>query len=215
MIQTWLADILPLMDENLYESLYRLLPLHRQQKADALRRPEDRARSVGAWILYQKMCRFYRLPADAPFNLSHSGRYALCSVDTAYKRLKSSGSSLGCDIEMLGKFHPGIIRHFFCPAETDYIRSQKTAALRTDAFYRYWVLKESFMKATGLGMRLELKSFEIRIGANGPELIRQPADFPGRYFYQEYEPRKGDAKIAVCSSSSEFGPLKQIALSGE
>ena len=34
---------------------------------------------------------------------------------------------------------------------------------RPDEFFKYWVLKESYMKYTGLGMNLELDSFEIII----------------------------------------------------
>ena len=57
-------------------------------------------------------------------------------------------------------------------------------------FYRYWVLKESFMKATGLGMRLALDSFELDLGAAAPALRRSPSaeawrfrefDFGGGY----------------------------------
>ena len=33
-----------------------------------------------------------------------------------------------------------------------------------DEFFKYWVLKESYMKYTGLGMNLKLDSFEIKIG---------------------------------------------------
>ncbi len=32
-----------------------------------------------------------------------------------------------------------------------------------DEFFKYWVLKESYMKYTGLGMNLKLDSFEIII----------------------------------------------------
>jgi 4'-phosphopantetheinyl transferase len=34
----------------------------------------------------------------------------------------------------------------------------------SNEFFRYWVLKESYMKYTGLGFNLELDQFEILIG---------------------------------------------------
>lgn len=211
MIQTWFADVTPLLEKQIYERYYLLLPAWRREKADRLRRPQDKARSAGAWALYQQMRRFYQLSGEAPFNLSHSGKYALCSVCTG-RFVNGSGApvSVGCDIEMLGEFHPEIPRRFFCPAEADDILTRENGTLQTAAFYRYWVLKESFIKATGLGMKLDLQSFEIHIGETGPELIRQPQGFPGKYYYKEYEPPEKDARIAVCSQVSSFGELRQF-----
>ena len=64
--------------------------------------------------------------------------------------------------------------------------SGKTPEERADIFYRYWVLKESFLKATRFGMKLSLDSFEIRLG-NPPVLIRKPDLFRQDYYYREYE----------------------------
>lgn len=47
---------------------------------------------------------------------------------------------------------------------------------RNELFFRYWTLKESFMKATGLGMKLPLDSFSIIIGKNGGISVRQNLD---------------------------------------
>ena len=35
---------------------------------------------------------------------------------------------------------------------------------RCEEFYRLWTLKESFMKVTGLGMKLPLDSFCFQLG---------------------------------------------------
>ena len=89
---------------------------------------------------------------------------------------------------------------------------QETEECRAEAFYRYWVLKESFVKAVREGLRLELQSFEIRIEKGGPVLIRQPEAYPETYYYHEYELEAGDAKCAVCSTSPEFSELRIIEL---
>ena len=44
------------------------------------------------------------------------------------------------------------------------------------AFYRYWVLKESFMKATRYGMKLGLDTFEILCDEKGARLLNQPKE---------------------------------------
>lgn len=101
----------------------------------------------------------YRLGDEAVFNLSHSGEFALCSIDDS----AGEGIQLGCDIEEMRQLRLGVAEHFFCESELEYILKQKTEDAQKEVFYRYWVLKESFMKATRLGTRLGLNEFEIKI----------------------------------------------------
>ncbi|MDO4312605.1 MAG: 4'-phosphopantetheinyl transferase superfamily protein [Eubacteriales bacterium] len=217
MIQTWIADITPLLNNQIYEKYYTDLPKWRKEKADRLHYAGDRARSVGAWILYQHMREEYGISREAVYNLSHSGRYALCSVkvenaagsgDTAIFQNEERVTRLGCDIEMIKDFRPGIAKRFYCPAEEAFILEQEDETCRAEAFYRYWVLKESFLKATGQGLKLDLRSFEISIEHGQPVLIRQPEEYPERYYYREYQVTAGDAKAAVCSTDSNFGKLR-------
>lgn len=211
MIQTWIADVTPLLEKERYEAYYRQLPKWRQKKADRARQALNRAQSVGAWTLYESMRKMYGLSDDAVYNLSHSGRYALCAVETD---LEKKAVKLGCDVEMVKDFHPGIVKRFFCPAEEEYILSYTDPEKRKEAFYRYWVLKESFIKATREGMKQDLRSFEIAIEEGAPRLIRQPEEWTGKYYYKEYQPGDADAKIAVCSTDPEFGELRITEFSG-
>ena len=81
--------------------------------------------------------------------------------------------------------------------------AEKTEEGRTELFYRYWVLKESFMKATGKGMALPVDAFCIRMG-QPPVLIRQPGEFPENYHYMEYEVKGLPYRMAVCSTDKEI-----------
>ena len=93
MIYTWAADVAPLLDPIIYEAYYCEVPQWRQEKADRIRFPEDRALSIGAYVLYQKALRESGLSTEMCFNLSHSGHYVLCSIaDEKEKRT-------GCDLE--------------------------------------------------------------------------------------------------------------------
>lgn len=213
MIQTWIADVTPLLDERIYRKYYDRLPKWRKEKADTLKNLK-RAQSVGVWALYQSMKETYGFSEETVYNLSHSGRYALCAVDTGRNGKNGRGRSvkLGCDVEMIKGIRAGVARRFFCPKEEAYIMAQETEEKRAEEFYRYWVLKESFIKAVREGLRLELRSFEIRIVNGKPELIRQPEEYPETYYYKEYVLEAGDAKCAVCSTDSEFGDLQQASL---
>lgn len=201
MIQTWAADITPLLEEEIYQKYYNMAPRFRQDKADRIRFERDRAQSIGAWVLYQRMRKTYGVDDKAVFNLSHSGKYVLCSVeDTGKKQVK-----LGCDVEMIGTAGEKIARRFFCPAETDYILGMPEGEERNQAFYRYWVLKESFMKATRLGMGLDMRSFEIGFDEKDiPVLMKKPVEMARDYYYKEYPELNHEARIAVCSTEKLF-----------
>lgn len=209
MIRTWVADVTPLYREDIYAKFYRAVPLHRQEKADRIRRREDRALSVGAWALYETALRECRATEEAVFNLSHSGELALCSIEDS----GNFGVKVGCDLEKIKQFHENLVRRYFFSSEAAYIFGQKTDEERTEAFYRYWVLKESFMKATRCGMKLGLNTFEILCkGEEQPELVRQPDEIKERYFFKEYKLDR-PYRVAVCSTEHAFaGAIKEIDL---
>ena len=143
----------------------------------------------------------YHLTDDAPFNLSHSGNYVLCSAAPC-------GEKVGCDIETVGVFREAIARRFFCPEECRDIMSCAEEE-RAPRFYQYWVLKESFIKATRKGMGLGLDTFEFQIpeGAS-PYLLSQPSEIKETYYFHQYP--HSAAKIAVCSTNSKFAAELQI-----
>lgn len=207
MIRTWIADITPLYDETCYRKYYEQLPKFRQMKADRLKLSGDRARSAGAWILYQRIREKHAVPEEAVYNLSHSGDYVLCSVDMDARR----GVRLGCDIEKVNRENLKLARKYFCPEEYEDIAACASPQERAERFCRYWVLKESFMKATRKGMALGLSSFEIRLGSP-PILLRHPEEYEGPYYYQEYEADGLPYRIAVCSSDPQIDPKLQMEL---
>lgn len=195
MVRTWIGDVTSLLDEERYQEYYRTVPTFRQEKADRIRFAEDKALSIGAWVLYEKMQKEYGLSVDAPFNLSHSGSCVLCSVeDSGDKTIK-----VGCDLEKIKEERLAVAKHFFCEEEYKYVSENK------GSFYRFWVLKESFMKATRLGMKLGLKEFEIQISESGvPILKNKPEKIEGQFYFKEYVADGLPYRIAVCATHNEF-----------
>ena len=198
MIHTGLADVSALVEEQSYQYYYHSVPKFRQEKADKLHEQQDKALSVGAWILLQKMRKQYGLEETASFNLSHSGKYALCSIDDSGKEMQ-----VGCDIEEIKQSKLSVAERFFCESEYQYILRQPSEKEQIEAFYRYWVLKESFMKATRLGMKLGMNQFEIEI-KEGAILKRIPEDIRGDYHFREYSVKDIPYRIAVCSDCNQF-----------
>ena len=93
-----------------------------------------------------------RLDPASPlrFNLSHSGPWALIAV--------AHSAEVGVDVEHIHPRHdlPGLARKVFAEAERETIDAAPPAA-REDAFYRHWVAKEAFVKATGRGIGASLR----------------------------------------------------------
>lgn len=196
MIRTWTASITPLYEDGFYRLCYGQVPSFRREKADRMKGKQVRAQSVGVWILYERMKREYGIEADTAYNLSHSGDYVLCSVST------EQNVKVGCDIEKVGEPNLKIAGRFFCPAEYEQIAGEKDQALQQEFFYRYWVLKESFAKATREGLALGLDTFEVSLG-NPPVLVCQPERFPERYHYREAALRDGEL---VLPGRTDAGP---------
>lgn len=196
MVEVWLADITPLLEESVYQQYYRKLPAWRKEKADKYRFARGRAESVGVWSLWSRVKEQYRLADETAFNLSHSGKYVLCAFSD------QDGAKIGCDIEEMKEFREPVARRFFCGSEYEHIMRSEEAD-RAKLFYRYWVLKESFMKATRKGMALDMRAFEIGWNEEQePVLVRRPGEFPEEYIYREYEEPGVNARIAVCTTDA-------------
>ncbi|WP_108945992.1 4'-phosphopantetheinyl transferase family protein [Shewanella halifaxensis] len=95
------------------------------------------------------------------FNLSHSGAWLLvgiCVPKTANNKLDAV--EFGVDIERCRSttnIH-SILSHYFSEPEKRALLGLPEA-LQRDRFFDLWALKESYIKAKGLGLALSLKSF--------------------------------------------------------
>ena len=200
MVKIWIGNISPLLESEKFVDYYRQLPKHRQKKADDQRVLLKKAQSVGAWILWSRMKERYGLTDEAIYSLSHSGDYVICSTLTSGdKEVK-----LGCDIQRMEDYNEKLPKRFFTLSEMERIEQEPTFQQQKEVFYRLWVLKESFQKATRQGMKLELRSFEIALG-NPSVITRQPKEFPEKYYCYEIKTKKPELeeyKIAVCTTET-------------
>ena len=159
-----------LENPEMFEHFYAELSKGRQCKVDNMRQKKGKLLSLGAGMLIDKGLKEYGLREakvriatgengkpyfpdypDIYFNVSHSEKMVLAVF---------SDTEIGCDIEQIAPIKMNIAKRFFCPSEYEFIMQQEKEK-RTETFYRFWTLKESFMKATGLGMKLSMDSFCI------------------------------------------------------
>ena len=155
-------------DLNLSEA-YKLLPESRKKKIDSFRFEKDKKLSAGAYLLLDKMLKEEGIENPAfkidkygkayisnyeniYFNLSHSGKLVACAI---------SDTEVGVDVEYNDSaIDLNIAKNYFYNSEYENIMKAENPS---DEFFKYWVLKESYMKYTGLGFNLLLDSFEIII----------------------------------------------------
>lgn len=203
-VTVYAASVAPLADDRLYAAAYGAVTEARRRKTDRYLRAEDRRLSLGVELLLAHAlkaagrgglppelgCGRYGKPClpdgSLRFSLSHTGEYAVCAV---------ADRELGCDAERLAEADLKLAERFFCPEEAADIAAQPTREERDRLFFRYWTLKESFMKATGLGMKLAPDAFRI---VRGREIsVIQSVD--GRaYGFAEPEGIPG-CRCAVCA----------------
>lgn len=148
---------------------YRLLPENRREKVDYYMFEKDKKLSAGAYLILKKLLdgenitnpifktekygkAYISNHENIHFNLSHSGKIVLCAI---------SDREVGVDVEYIDhEIDLDIAKHYFYNSEYENIMKSDNPS---DEFFKYWVLKESYMKYTGLGMNLKLDSFEIII----------------------------------------------------
>lgn len=156
MTKLFIADVSGLdVDSRISEVLE-----YRREKTSRLPSLEAKRCSLGAELLLNEAVPNhpqYRLSengkpyfdGDLPcFSLSHSGKYALCAIADA---------ELGADIEAPRENSLKLAKRFFTESEFEAVNS---ASDPDDEFCRIWVIKESYIKATGEGLSCPLNSFE-------------------------------------------------------
>ena len=195
--RVYFADVSCLEDAELFRRLYRQTDAARRERIDRMHFEKDKYLSLGAGVLLRKALNdlgFDAVPdlaygahgkpyfPDLPelhFNLSHSGTKVLCAV---------SDRSIGCDAEKIGSYNEKLVRRFFHPEECTLLLSAPDASAQTELFYRLWTLKESFLKATGLGLSLPLDSFAVCLRENRISVLQTVCKDPCGFYLLDFDP---------------------------
>ncbi|XP_030325000.1 L-aminoadipate-semialdehyde dehydrogenase-phosphopantetheinyl transferase [Calypte anna] len=96
------------------------------------------------------------------FNVSHQGDYAVLAAEP----------ELQVGIDIMKTSLPGsssipnffrIMKRQFTETEWDVINSRSNEWMQLDMFHRHWALKESFLKAVGVGIGFNLQRIEFNV----------------------------------------------------
>lgn len=217
-IDLWLARCEELREPAAQEAMRALLDAAERVREQRFRFAEDRLRHLIARAMVRQVLSEYAdvAPADwrfvanahgrpeiAPghgplpdrlrFNLSHTNGLVALAV--------SQDRAVGVDVEHLaGPTTQGIAEQFFSAREA----ADLTVAppeRQAHRFYEYWTLKESYIKARGLGLALPLDRFSFVFPQPGEirlEFAPGFDDTPGRWHFWLLEPTAGHV-LAVCA----------------
>ena len=132
-------------------------------------------------------------PSPLRFNVSHADGIVVCAV--------THDRELGVDVESLDRVTTNVAEDFFAPCEVAALRALPEPAQR-ERFLEYWTLKESYIKARGMGLALALDEFWFRFDPLVLEVSN--GDDPQRWQFAQL--RLPNHLLAVCVERGD-GPI--------
>lgn len=176
-IYVWLAYYDTIADAQLLASYRALLSESERVQAGRFHFARDRHRYLVTRALVRTV--LGRLldvpPAELGFAVNEHGRPYLIDIqqssslhfNLAHTRglialAVSRGRELGIDVENTRERNPSldIAERFFTPVEASELRAQPPQR-QPQRFFEYWTLKESYIKARGMGLAIPLDKFHF------------------------------------------------------
>jgi 4'-phosphopantetheinyl transferase len=204
----------PLSDASSPEmqSLDALLPFlshAKRQKINRFLHREDALRSlIGEWLIrtlvrgrlglredeiiietdaYGKP--YLEAHRDFYFNIAHSGKWVVCAI---------AEYPVGVDVEEIKPIEEDVVRSVLTKEEyAEYL--SRSGDERLGYFFEMWTLKESIIKAAGLGLSLPLDEVIV---SNGPLAVTAVVR-RARYYLRKYSIDKG-YRMAACGTRDRF-----------
>ena len=141
-------------------------------------------------------------PVRAPLSIngSHTHGMTMCGL--------ARGAVVGVDVEQVRNDAPiDVSDRFFSPAEQAAIRGAPPGE-QGARFLTSWTLKESYMKARGLGMSLPLDQFTIEVAPGAPPRLHvEPAWDDGITWHFEMFRPTPHHLAAVCHNAGRGVPV--------
>ena len=165
------ADVTPLAAPGMLDKVLPLLSKHRRDKTLRYRFERGKMLSAGAGLLLDNLLReqglaeakmqytegehgkpeFAHYP-DLHFSISHSGTLVACAIGDV---------PLGVDVQTIVTPRDGLIDYTMNEIEKSHLASLTTDEEKSLYFTQLWTLKESYAKATGIGLSHDFPAFEI------------------------------------------------------
>ena len=208
----WATDITPLLnDATAFVEAAASLPRSRKDRVLQIRPIRERCLSLCGSLLLLDALREYGIQdpvfsygeqgkpflsdfSEIHFNISHAGDYAVCAV---------SDRPVGCDIERIKPYRTQLSERVLSHEEKLLLSEQKEESGMETVFFRFWTLKESFLKALGCGISVPLPSVSFDLTGETPVVSQTITG--DDYFFHEYEDLPG-YRCSLCKKDSGIFP---------
>lgn len=210
-------------------ALTALLSSDELERADRFHQPLHRQR----WIASRGQVRqllahaLGRAPSLIVFEPEAYGRPALAGADQSLPSFNwshsegwgalalSSEARVGIDIEASRPIGEEDIEYALSPAERQAMAGL-TGAARQEAFFRFWTLKEAYMKGVGAGASLPLHDFDISLESPGLARLKGSPEEPGLWRMAEAVPVDGwHSAVAVRTNGRALSTTWHRAPAGD
>ena len=152
--------------------------------------------------------RFGRPSLDHPEALACGLDFNLSHTDGLIALAATCHTAVGVDVENASRQQPAmeLASRFFSPNEVASLRTFTGDALNLE-FYRHWTLKESYLKAYGVGLSLPLDQFGFRLAAQRAEFYLAPAaeHRADEWYFAQWR-ASADHLLAVCARHGDATP---------
>ncbi len=140
------------------------------------------------------------------FNLSHTADLAVLAI--------GRGRTIGVDIEALKRRTPsvGLIERALNPRESARVM-RMDGRERTEAFLRYWTIKEAYAKALGVGLALDFRDVDVRGRTEQPRL--ELPEGSGEWRVRRLKPRQGIVGAVVADGAPWRMRVRELWLTGK
>lgn len=209
--QLYICNIEALDTGALYDRAYLLASEERKRKVDLLHFKDDKKRSLSAELLLRNALNDRGIKNDEllydynefgkPYLKDHKDFFFSISHSFFYVILACSDREIGCDIEKVRDIDINKICRSFQKEEYQDILKIEDLKKRRVMFFRYWTLKESFIKYLSYGLSVPLDSYHIEIN-NGNIGVKQ--DLTDRTLCFNEIRSIPDYCIGICSEDQEI-----------
>jgi 4'-phosphopantetheinyl transferase len=183
-IDLWLTYYQPLADPLFQAQLRALLSDAERAQEVRFHFPDDRLRYLVTRAMARTVLSRYAGVAPSAWEFEHNEygrpaiakRHALTALRFNVSHARGlialavgHGRELGVDVENLAERQApiGVAERFFAAAEVAALRGVPEDRQHA-RFFEYWTLKESYIKARGMGLSLPLEQFAFHLPPAGP-----------------------------------------------
>ena len=228
-VRLWFADVDAIADASLALAYRQLMAPDERVREARLRFQRDRDVFLMARALVRTtLSRFASVaPEDWRFEFNHEGKpsVAACHGDARNLCFNVSHTrslvvmalgracTLGVDVEMRSpQVDLDVAEHFFSERETAALR-RLDASDRLERFVELWTLKESYVKARGMGLSMPLDGFSFDLdtpGRIGLSVESGGDDVAERWRFVQFEAGP-EHRVALCVERTELPLLLRLS----